>query len=164
MNQEKCCEKCYSTYTEHDYPAHTTYDACINQKCECHTSPKEEVKYINIDKKDFEGLELTVNVEPTKEEIVNDWESGNYLGGGGLHKVTDSEELEGIIREVVSGRIDSVHIHDYVRKSISSTEKRVAEDTTNKILNALRYVVAEDEDGYDSLEEIIKVAGIENQI
>lgn len=33
---QSCCEKCYSTYTEHDYPAHTTHDACINQTCECH--------------------------------------------------------------------------------------------------------------------------------
>jgi hypothetical protein len=33
---KKCCEKCYSNYTEHTWPAHTVYDACINQACECH--------------------------------------------------------------------------------------------------------------------------------
>ena len=41
--QSKCCDKCYSTYTEKDWPAHTTYDACINQGCECH-QPKQQTK------------------------------------------------------------------------------------------------------------------------
>lgn len=38
----KCCEKCFTTHTEHDYPAHTTYDACINLSCPCHFQEKEE--------------------------------------------------------------------------------------------------------------------------
>ncbi len=43
MNKDqKCCNKCYSTYTEHDYPAHTVHDACINRACECHQPPKWE--------------------------------------------------------------------------------------------------------------------------
>ncbi len=32
----KCCDECYSTYTEKTYPMHTVYDACINQVCKCH--------------------------------------------------------------------------------------------------------------------------------
>lgn len=32
----KCCDKCYTTYTEKDYPAHITYDACLNPSCICH--------------------------------------------------------------------------------------------------------------------------------
>ena len=39
--QGKCCKKCYSIWTEKDWPAHTTYDACIDPTCKCHT--KEEV-------------------------------------------------------------------------------------------------------------------------
>lgn len=35
-NSTKCCEKCYSTWTEKDWPAHTVHDACINQNCPCH--------------------------------------------------------------------------------------------------------------------------------
>jgi hypothetical protein len=33
---EGCCEKCYSTYTEKDWPSHTVHDACINRVCPCH--------------------------------------------------------------------------------------------------------------------------------
>ena len=39
---EKCCNKCYSNYTEHDWPAHTVYDACINQTCICHKKLNEK--------------------------------------------------------------------------------------------------------------------------
>ena len=40
----KCCEKCFSTYTEHDYQAHTTvYGACIciDTLCKCHSNEKD---------------------------------------------------------------------------------------------------------------------------
>ena len=40
-DMNKCCEKCFSTYTEHDYPAHTVYDACIDALCECHSNEKD---------------------------------------------------------------------------------------------------------------------------
>ena len=32
----KCCEKCSDVHYEKTYPAHTTYLACRNLKCECH--------------------------------------------------------------------------------------------------------------------------------
>lgn len=41
-HKKTCCEKCYSTYTEHDYPFHTVYDACINQNCDCHLQESKE--------------------------------------------------------------------------------------------------------------------------
>jgi len=50
-------------------------------------------------------------------------------------------------------------IKDFISQQIKQAEER----ERNKILNALRYVVAEDEDGYDTLEEIIKVARVDNQ-
>ena len=52
---------------------------------------------------------------------------------------------------------------DYDLIELENRIKQAEERERNKILNALRYVVAEDEDGYDTLEEIIKVAGIDNQ-
>ncbi len=33
---KQCCDKCYTNYTEHDYPAHTIHDACLNLSCLCH--------------------------------------------------------------------------------------------------------------------------------
>ena len=42
--EKKCCEKCYSNYTEHDYPVHTVYDACVNPNCLCHTAQPKSVK------------------------------------------------------------------------------------------------------------------------
>ena len=42
MDKEKCCDKCYTTYTEKDYPEHTTYDACLNLKCDCHKNLEKE--------------------------------------------------------------------------------------------------------------------------
>ncbi len=38
--QQPCCDKCFTTHTEHDYPAHLTREACINLKCDCHQQPE----------------------------------------------------------------------------------------------------------------------------
>ena len=43
--RNECCDKCYSNYTEHDWPAHTVYDACINQSCICHQPCNNECHF-----------------------------------------------------------------------------------------------------------------------
>src|SRR3990167_1505364 len=42
--ENKCCKKCYSNYTEHTWPSHTVYDACINSSCPCHNPMQEPTK------------------------------------------------------------------------------------------------------------------------
>lgn len=62
----KCCKKCYSTYTEKDYPAHTVYDACINQTCLCHSSPelKGECDCMNLYICIFCHQPINVRIQP----------------------------------------------------------------------------------------------------
>lgn len=55
----------------------------------------------------------------------------------------------------------TLEVHNILIKFISSTIQTEREKERERILNALRYAVAEEEDGYDTLEEIIKVAGID---
>ena len=59
----KCCKKCFSTYTEHDYPAHTVYDACIciDTLCECHSK------------------EMNMETEKTKEHCSHDFEYSHQV-------------------------------------------------------------------------------------
>ena len=42
---KECCEKCYTNHTEHTWPAHTVYDACLNQTCICHRPCKNECHF-----------------------------------------------------------------------------------------------------------------------
>lgn len=63
-----CCEKCYSTYTEHDWPAHTVYDACINPDCPCHQTKQDRASLFEHPKaiKELEkaGWEITQPIQP----------------------------------------------------------------------------------------------------
>lgn len=51
---DKCCEKCYTTYTNDDYPIRKTTDACLNPNCECHKSQpsKREIEKEKVSCKD----------------------------------------------------------------------------------------------------------------
>ena len=53
---EKCCDKCYTTYTTDDYPAHETLDACNNATCDCHKKCDNEMKAVLSDKQLVEFL------------------------------------------------------------------------------------------------------------
>ncbi len=73
-----CCEKCFSTYTEKDYPSHTIHEACINPICNCHTpTPKEEwLGELNDIIADYERVLLgvkpvTYTIEDAQEAFVD---------------------------------------------------------------------------------------------
>jgi hypothetical protein len=67
-------------------------------------------------------LQMSNNPMPPIQQPVPEWS-----------EKFDSDELEEIIREVISGRWDSVHIHDYVRKTIQQEKERVVKDIIEKI-------------------------------
>lgn len=60
----KCCEKCYSTYTEKTWPAHTVYDACINQGCECHSGEEKPDSHLDNSELGNSSTVTTHNQEP----------------------------------------------------------------------------------------------------
>jgi len=64
--RKECCDKCFTTYTEHDYPAHKTYEACLNPSCECHMKNPKDKKEIEeeIRKLIFELLDNKINAHP----------------------------------------------------------------------------------------------------
>lgn len=41
----QCCDRCYTTYTTDDYPAHENHDACINLNCVCHRPCNNECHF-----------------------------------------------------------------------------------------------------------------------
>lgn len=81
----KCCEKCFTTHTEHDYPAHTTYDACINLSCPCHSKDKSE--------------------EPTTTDWRDRFETqfGNYtIGTNGEAQMFDTFTLYELVQDFIA--------------------------------------------------------------
>lgn len=103
----KCCEKCFTTYTEHDYPAHTTYDACINLSCPCHSKDKSE--------------------EPTTTDWRDRFETqfGNYtIGTNGEAQMFDTFTLYELVE-------------DFIAKERTQAKKEVVNELRVKINNIL---------------------------
>jgi len=88
LNRVKhCCDECYSTYTDDDYPAHTTYDACIRQTCKCHqvdnqaTNPAGGAGYdgdgcVNLEVEPSSGT--TKDNQATSEEVLKGYDKDLY--------------------------------------------------------------------------------------
>jgi len=101
LNRVKhCCDECYSTYTDDDYPAHTTYDACIRQTCKCHQVDNQATinKYDALDKYVAKRAKSFLDPkEPESWEEIKD----KYSQSGWFDSIREIEELDEDVKRMV---------------------------------------------------------------